>query len=387
MPIVYVHGVNNRDDASYKENEFSRNAFLREVVGPALGLSQNKVQISSPYWGGVGAQFFWGMAVLPDPNVKLENFGGGSADEAFGRTVMVIANSNLDASISVVENAKKNLTDVVDALYAAAMAGTTNDNVARDLARSYLLASEYAARNPSPAWLNTAKDSNFIDQLNYAAQVTEEETFGAGGILDSLKEGFSRLVNALPDVGSALAGRLGRKQLNAVVTRFTGDAFTYLARRGTQSAPGEIVKIVQNALLQATASKNADDDKLIVIAHSFGGEIVYDILTHFSPELKVDCLITVGSQVGLFEEMKLYIESNSNVPPNPPAEKITRPVNIKRWLNVFDLNDILSYRVEPVFADTSDFVYDTGYSSLSAHGGYFMRPSFYKRLAARLSKQ
>lgn len=386
MPIVFVHGVNNRDDESYKENESSRNAFLKEIVGPALGLPPDKVQLFNPYWGGSGATFAWNMAVLPDPDAKFETFGGGSTDVAFRRIASVLADSNLDASISVVENAKKNFANVVDALYAAAMAGATNDNTARDLARSYLRASEYAAINPFPAWLNTVKDSNFIDLLNYEAQTSAEESFGAGGILDSLKEGFSRLVNALPDVGSAFAGRLGRKQLNATVTRFAGDAFTYLARRGTNNAPGEIVQIVRDALLQGAASKNAEDDKLIVIAHSFGGEIVYDILTHFDPSLEVDCLITVGSQVGLFEEMKLYIESKSNVPPNPPTEKVIRPANLNRWLNVFDLNDILSFRIEPVFTNTSDFAYDTGYSSLSAHGGYFMRPSFYKRLAARLSK-
>lgn len=386
MPIVFVHGVNNRDGKDYRENESARNGFLREIVGPALGLSPDKVKLYSPYWGGKGATFAWNMAVLPDPDATFETFGGGSEDEAFGRVVSVVAESKLDRSMSLVENARKDFAGVVDVLYAAAMAGAKSDEEARDLARSYLLASAYAAQNPSPAWLGTAQDSNFVDQLEYEAQVSPDESFGAGGILDSLKEGFSRLLNALPDVGSAFAGRLGRKQLNAALTRFAGDAFTYLARREDKGTPGEIVTIVRDALKLAVANKNADDDKLIVIAHSFGGEIVYDILTHFEPELEVDCLVTVGSQVGLFEEMKLYVTSKPDVPPDPPKGKVARPAKLKRWLNVFDLNDVLSFRVEPVFADTSDFAYDTGYGSLSAHGGYFLRPSFYKRLAARLKQ-
>ena len=123
-----------------------------------------------------------------------------------------------------------------------------------------------------------------------------------------------------------------------------------------------------------------------MIAHSFGGEIVYDILTYFDPTLTVDCLISVGSQVGLFEEMKLYVVSQANLPPNPPLGRLKRPDSIKRWLNVLDTNDILSYLIEPIFDGVNDFHYDTGYSSLSAHGGYFMRPSFYKRLALRLSQ-
>lgn len=97
-------------------------------------------------------------------------------------------------------------------------------------------------------------------------------------------------------------------------------------------------------------------------------------------------MITVGSQVGLFEEMKLYVASRPEVPPDPPSGRVPRPASVTRWLNVFDTNDVLSYRLEPVVSGVHDFHYDTGYSLLSAHGSYFMRPSFYKRLAARLER-
>lgn len=384
MPIVFVHGVNNRDGAAYRENELSRSGFLREIVGPELGLTPDQIHLSSPYWGEFGAKFAWEMAVLPNPDTEFEKFGGSGDAEAFGRVVAVVADSTLESDLSVVENATKDFPGVIDALYASAMAGASSEEQARDLAKSYLLAANYAEKNPSPDWLSAAVDTNFVDQLDFQAQASAEESFGAGGILDSLKEGLSRLINALPDAGSALAGRLGRKQLNSVVTRFAGDAFTYLARRGTKENPGDIVKTVRDAIRLAATKKTAEDNKLIVIAHSFGGEIVYDILTYFDTELEVDCLLTVGSQVGLFEEMKLYIESKDNVPPNPPQGRVPKLPKLKRWLNVFDLNDVLSYRVEPVFADTSDFYYDTGHGSLRAHGGYFMRPSFYKRLALRL---
>jgi hypothetical protein len=39
-----------------------------------------------------------------------------------------------------------------------------------------------------------------------------------------------------------------------------------------------------------------------------------------------------------------------------------------------------------VFGGAHDFLYDTGFSSLQAHGGNFLRPSFYTRLAARLGE-
>lgn len=383
MPIVFVHGVNNRDGEAYRENEVGRNGFLREVVAPTLGLEPDKLRMFSPYWGKFGVEFAWNMAVLPNPGDKFESFGADAEAEALGRVAGLLAES--PATGDIVADAQLDFPATVDLLYASAMAGAKSENEARDLARSYLRSAEYAVKNPQPAWVATATPDNFADQLNYSADASQEESFGAGGILDSLKEGLSRLVNAAPDATTAMAGRLLRRKLNTTVTRFAGDAFVYLARRGTKDAPGAIVKTVLDALREAQAARTADDDKLVVIAHSFGGEIMYDILTHFDPTIQLDYLITVGSQVGLFEEMKLYLASRPDLPPDPPAGHIARPPSVARWFNVFDTNDVLSYRLEPVVSGVSDFHYDTGFSTLSAHGGYFMRPSFYKRMAARLS--
>ncbi len=381
MPIVFVHGVNNRDGEAYHESQAGRDGFLQQIVAPALGIPPDK-PIRSPFWGEAGAQFAWNMAVLPNPDDKFESFGGDAESEALGRVTGLLAESQLSGNI--VADASTDFPAAVDLLYASAMAGTKTQEEARELATSYLMSAEYAEQTPSPNWVAEATQDNFADQLTYAVDQGGNESFGAGGILDSLKEGLSRLASAAPDAQTALAGRLLRKKLNASVTRFAGDAFVYLARRGTKKAPGPIVEKVLEALREANAARTADDDKLVVIAHSFGGEIMYDIATYFDPDIPVDCLVTVGSQVGLFEEMKLYVVSRDNLPPHPPTDRLQRPKSVKRWLNVFDLNDVLSYRLEPVMSGVSDFFYDTGYSSFAAHGGYFLRPSFYKRLAARL---
>jgi hypothetical protein len=324
------------------------------------------------------------MAVLPNPGDSFESFGGDPQSDALGRVVGLLAESQ--ATGDIVADAQQDFPAAVDLLYASAMAGAKSEGEARDIARSYVISSEYAHMNPKPAWVATATSDNFADQLNFASDTSREESFGAGGILDSLKEGLSRLVAAAPDATAALAGRLLRKKLNATVTHFAGDVFVYLTRRGTKDAPGPIVKTVLDALHEAQAARTGDDDKLVVIAHSFGGEIMYDILTYFDPTVQLDCLVTVGSQVGLFEEMKLYRASSSEIPPDQPNGHVVRPPSVARWFNVFDTNDVLSYRLEPIVSGVSDFHYDTGFSSLSAHGGYFMRPSFYKRLAARLSE-
>lgn len=380
MPVVFVHGVNNRDGESYRENEFSRNGFLREIVAPALGLVPDELSLLSPYWGQYGGNFAWGMASLPDPAEKPESFGA----EAIQRVAGLIAES--ESSGKIVLDAQKEFAGAVDLLYASAMAGAKSEEEARDLAKSYVLSAQYAQKEPQPAWIATATPDNFADQLDYAADASRQERFGAGGILQSLKEGLSRLEGAAGAATSALGVRVLRKNLNATVTRFAGDAFVYLnSRIAKDGKPGPIVATLIDDLLKARQACTHLDNKLIVIAHSFGGEIMYDIATHFAPDIKVDCLITVASQVGLFEEMKLYVESRVDIPPDPPKGHIARPQAVQRWLNVFDTNDVLSYRLEPIMSDVADFYYNTGFNSLSAHGGYFMRPSFYQRIAARLS--
>lgn len=254
----------------------------------------------------------------------------------------------------------------MDLLYGATLAGAKDEDEAREIAQSYKLAAAYAEKHPHPDWLDdpSLTDDNFADVLANEIEEDGEESFGAGGFLDRLKEGVSRVKNAIPKAGSDVFVNVAREKLNATISRFAGDAFVYLKERGTLGAPGTITKIVLDDLNKALAAKTSDDNKLVVIAHSFGGEIMYDILTHFAPELKVDVLITVGSQVGLFEEMKFYLSSGKAKAP----DKVAKPKNVAHWLNVFDTNDVLSFRVAPVFSGTSDFEYDTGYSSLQAHG-------------------
>ncbi|WP_107028654.1 hypothetical protein [Ensifer sp. NM-2] len=382
MPIVFVHGVNNRRDDGYRENEAARNGFLRDIVAESLNLPPDSLTIKNPYWGGDAVKFAWNMAVLPDSNEKFESFGTDPEVDAQNWTIdLVSADPN---NGGLVERARKNLVGAVDLLFGATLAGAKDEDEAREIAQSYRLALAYAERHPHPDWLDdpSLNDDNFADVLAAKIEDDEEESFGSGGFLDRLKEGASRIKNAIPNAGSNIFVNVAREKLNATISRFAGDAFVYLKERGTVAVPGTIVKIVLDDLKAATAAKTDGDSKLVVIAHSFGGEIMYDILTHFAPDLKVDVLVTVGSQVGLFEEMKLYIASGKVKVP----EKVAKPANVAHWLNVFDINDVLSFRVAPVFSDTSDFEYNTGYSSLQAHGGYFLRPSFYVRLAARLKE-
>jgi hypothetical protein len=383
MPIVFIHGVNTRRDPAYVKDEIARNALLQEILAPALGFGAPNIPIFNPYWGNEGCKFAWQLAVVPSPSAGLEAFGAN--DESSVNESELASMYHASGKYLVVEHAQQDLQLTIDLLYDAALAqGSDNEQTAHELARSYLRASAQAAQEPAPAWLNGAQEDNFVDQLQYNCLPSREsESFG-GLSKESLIEGLQRLKGAGAKAASTAGIARGRQKINARVARFVGDCFVYLKTRGVKARPGPIVQLVLDDLEAARQGKTEKDDKLVVIAHSFGGEIIYDIVTHFSVDIEIDCLITVGSQVGLFEEMKLFVESRNSVPIDPPKGRVPRPKNLMRWLNVVDRNDIFSYLVEPVFNDCSDFEYDTGFGIAGAHGGYFLRPSFYRRLAQRL---
>jgi len=213
------------------------------------------------------------------------------------------------------------------------------------------------------------------------------ESLGLKDWFQSFKESVSRLGSAPSDATSAIITGLGRQSLHEKASRFLGDIFVYLTERGTQAEPGPIVQQILTDLEKAQAAKLPGDDKLVVIGHSLGGVILYDIVTYFRPDLAFDVFISVGSQIAVFEEMTLYRSSRRNHPPNPPKDRLDKPKAFDRWLNVYDTNDIFSFRTQGVFNGPEDYRFDTGYGLLQAHGGYFARPSFYKRLAEQLNKE
>jgi hypothetical protein len=396
VPLVFVHGVSNRDTPEYSDNQLARDAFLRELVVPALGLAAENFRIFNPYWGDQGVKFRWGNASLPESASDIETFGAlDPGDLRMAADVLASASSDAPDIVAV---AKRSLAEAIEIVWSAALPAVSTPAQARALAESYKQARQYAASNPKPEWLATAKSGNFVDQLLLDIETREVaavaatgvaqaqwESFGRAGLADRLKESLERITSLPASAMSSAVLTLGRKNTHLGAAQFLGDVFQYLDKRGDKGAPGPIVKKVLGEFRVARDARTSDDPKLIVLGHSLGGVISYDILTYFDPSIQVDVLITVGSQVALFEEMALYRASRPDFLPNPASDRVPRPANVKQWLNVLDPNDVFSFRAEAVFDGVKDFKYETGYGTMSAHSGYFRRPSFYERLGERLA--
>ncbi|MBX3075038.1 hypothetical protein KF913_14000 [Candidatus Obscuribacterales bacterium] len=70
------------------------------------------------------------------------------------------------------------------------------------------------------------------------------------------------------------------------VTRFLGDVFTYLHKRGNAANPGAIPKCVIESLIQCRKIQmERNGEPIVVLSHSMGGQIMYDVITHFLPEM------------------------------------------------------------------------------------------------------
>jgi hypothetical protein len=100
---------------------------------------------------------------------------------------------------------------------------------------------------------------------------------------------------------------------------------------------------LSNAVLPA---ERESDDPLIVVTHSMGGTIMYDIPTVFRPDLQVDCWISVGSQVAQFHSLGFLasqLGANAEAPPRAPLSTST----LKRWYNIYDPLDPLNLSLRP----------------------------------------
>jgi hypothetical protein len=375
MPIVFVHGVATRRHRGYEKSEAARAALMRSFLMPAT----SQASFFAPYWGGQAAVFAWEYASLPEGDEEV--FGPGEDTPAILLGEVWEFEPPPDDRV-VLQVARNSFADGIDLLF-----GTAAENVDPEEADGFARLAMRAAKLTRPAWLDTAR--NDVEVTNRLAEdlserTDEEEAFGSDNALLCIHEGLSRIRSAAGRMTGRLAVKVLRPSLNRSASMFLGDILVYLRQREEHGADGPIATTIATDLSRAHEACTPDDPQVIVIAHSMGGNIVYDLLSGLRPDLSCDVLVTVGSQVGVFAELKLF--DKVQAPANPATDRLPKPPGVGRWINVFDLNDILGFATERIFDGVRDFRYSTGKGVFAAHSTYFVRPSFYHRLATRLGE-
>ncbi len=390
MPVLFVHGVNNRiSDPDYEVGRAAKEAYINKFLGPSLGMRIEEV--SFPYWGDLGVTPHWGGASLPYKKTIPLAAGLEATSSALDVLAADIAKSYAGKAVNLAELTRnKGMSAAVDFIWDVVGVAAKSEDDCNLIADLYNESIAYAERDAYPLWVRERPhlDNNaFLDRL--IVELTRarggQHALAASDKLESARE-LLRRIAALPSASAtSLLLAATRRSANAHASLFIGDVFEYLSSRSRDGKSAKIVSRISEAIMESSAAAEENEEPLLLIGHSLGGVIAFDILNNFLSDITVDYFVSVGSQIALFAELDQYASKmDPSSYANPRCSRAARSANIRTWLNVYDLNDIFSYAAKGVFSGVDDYEFDTGYGLLSAHGGYFKRPSFYRRLAIRL---
>ena len=409
MTIIYVHGVKVRSPEHGKQLGRSFDRWL----GPKLSVNNAPAGYEQVYWGDLASKFLWGLKSRP--RTRLLGMGGagpfpglGALREADERDTPLDRAAAVPAPVAgpvlgapapprapeappLSAVARERRPDFLADLYLACRPAQTGSDPVADRAEVAALAAaaaqvaeqwdELVALEPNDA----ARAARLVAAVHSALR--DDQLLAMGAFEDWMTKAGEKLRRAATwpsDAVSTVFGEL-RPIAHDFIANFVGDVFVYLNGRGTPDAPGEIQERILAALGRAQTRKEATGERIVIVSHSMGGQLVYDALTHFAParlrdRLEVDHWITCGSQVSFFAELALFPGQ-----PEPSAQgKLARPACVADWTNFYDLNDLVGFVMGPVFDGVQDIDYDTGYGLALAHTGFLARPSFFESMAARL---
>lgn len=193
---------------------------------------------------------------------------------------------------------------------------------------------------------------------------------------------------AVVDLGGPRSASWLRTYLGREALVFFGDAFEYFRRgQGTVTDPGTIAQKADQALRAAALRAEHLQEPLVLVAHSFGGMVCYDLLSSSLRDLPVALWVTAGSQVALFAEMHSFRENPAGIP-SSEQPYLSGPGKVDVWLNFYDLADPFAFRAEPVFGTdrVTDIPMPGRNKLITAHSAYFTDSFFYRTIAARLQE-
>lgn len=399
MPLVFVHGVATRPSAEYSAAVMQRDALFRSLV-----FKRSDAKIINPDWGSFAVQFGDDLPWLPYPTGNEAFDAGDDVGDA------ALSAEALDGRLALGELAAHDAEQAVDLVAMATLdtairnaagvnlpaAAATDDAIAIALAAGAYLeakATVYKDKSVGIPALITKDNSQFAEALESEIGVADSDT-EAFGLGDRIRSAIGYLTRLVGNGASDAALKLARRDLSRGVSFFLGDVFVYLRGRDDPGAGGtrmRIFKPIFEALVEGAKAPRPDGEPFVVVGHSLGGVILYDMLTDSATQadlktaigapIKIDALFTVGSQPGFFADLGLYAGGR------PAAgTKLRMAPGVTAWMNVFDFTDVFSFRCEQMFESVRDFGYDTVTDLLHAHSAYFLRPSFYMRMRARLAE-
>lgn len=355
MPIVYVHGVAVRDrgEAGYEAVQPFLTGLdwpdveprLRQYLAPVLSDSPEGVRIVEAFWGDLGA-----APQLLDP----------VADEV----------SPDPAALTPAALAQELEERVCDALPLHTWPQAIQ--IARAVARSKTWRAVWACLpTPQERW------SELLDLTE--SELRRHHAAGAWPLLAVLgKDLHSQLLRRVRHL---------RGPVEAFLPYFVGDVLDYPLRRGTPQKPGPIPQRLMEALREAQTIKQQTGEPIVLLSHSMGSQLIYDVLSAYTPacpalrDLKIDFWASAGGQLGLFAGLRLFTQP-------PQADHRMPPLsNLDFLWNVWSPADVLSFQAAPTIPEARDISMPLTDDPLRAHMAYITTPLFYEILASKLAAE
>ncbi|KVN78975.1 hypothetical protein [Burkholderia ubonensis] len=367
--LVFVHGVATRDTPEYRAAIANRDKLFRELL-----FTGRDIAIHAPLWGRYVPAIPHGVF---ETDHKLAAFSlslGATPGLGAGLMGGERAADAIDVSIGAV--GKQDPVAALDAICSeiADRAAREQRALQPEELHAFRKAAELIASNrAATAFVGDAGAQAIADQLT-------ADMPGAFTVVSRISEAVSAVTDRVRNVASTLGFGAIRGSLSPAVGLFIGDVFVYLKdgehRRSIRSEVGR-------SLAGAHEAARAGKGPLVVVGHSMGGVILVDMLTNpdsagLPDGFKVDALLTVGSQPGLFAALDLL------APSLPPGSARRKPDCVAHWLNVFDPIDPLAFRADMIFEGAVDLAFDSVTGIAGAHSKYFQRPQFYARSRSRL---
>lgn len=175
-----------------------------------------------------------------------------------------------------------------------------------------------------------------------------------------------------------LARRAG-VSARVIESQFTDVAY-YL---GCTEVRDVVLRIVEKALAEVPP-----DEPLVLIGHSLGSVVAYDLLTRMDPARTVSLLVTTGSPLGLPAVQKHLLGHGGASPAPVPAPV---PARAGSWHNGYDVRDVVAilnplapYLAEAVPGQVRDLQVETG-PEPHAVIGYLEHPEVVRAVGGQLA--
>ena len=169
-----------------------------------------------------------------------------------------------------------------------------------------------------------------------------------------------------------------------IIKNYFNDLNSYYSNIRDSKTQLLVREVLRNRLKTILIEHKRDD--ILLIAHSMGSIIAYDVLALFASQLKIKIFITIGAPLGI--PMVISKIANELQLKNRETQKPEIPVSIKKnWFNFSDLEDkvAFNYHLNDDFSESTngvkivDFIVSNNYTINGNHNqhksfGYLRTP-------------